>query len=288
MKLGRFDTPFKDYGDLTSFLGVSSGNFTSTSAVFRRPGFGSSNASRFHERRANAAQYESPELYGFNFAVQYSTDLRKTDTQDPHLWSAGLSWGMGDFEVAVAHEIHYDFFGGSRNVPKSIANCTSPCPSSFSPDPSVTSRDRASSLALRYKLALFTFEFDINDKRYFENSTSPGRFRSYRNNSYELIWDARWSQNWRTQAHYVGSTAGKCSVVDAACTTEGLEGSQVSAGVAYHFSRPTYLFAMATWLRNGPSAQFQSSPLQDVNVGEDITQYAVGIHHAFDVPLFQR
>ena len=54
IKLGRFDTPFKEYGDDISFLGVSSGNFTSTSALYRRFGFGTSNTARFHERAQNA------------------------------------------------------------------------------------------------------------------------------------------------------------------------------------------------------------------------------------------
>ena len=45
IKLGRMDTPFKTYGDDISFLGVSSGNFTSSSNVLRKVGFGSSGAS---------------------------------------------------------------------------------------------------------------------------------------------------------------------------------------------------------------------------------------------------
>src|SRR5689334_1265729 len=35
IKLGRMDTPFKTYADDISFLGVSSGNFTSTSEINR-------------------------------------------------------------------------------------------------------------------------------------------------------------------------------------------------------------------------------------------------------------
>src|SRR5258706_9935817 len=47
-KLARMDTPFKEYGDDLSFLNVSSGNFTSTSSVYRNIGFGTQNsAARF-------------------------------------------------------------------------------------------------------------------------------------------------------------------------------------------------------------------------------------------------
>src|SRR5512140_2847862 len=78
IKLGRMDTPFKTYGDDISFLGVSSGNFVSSSNVLRKTGFGTSSASSFHLRRVNAVQYETPHFAGFNGAVQYSTD--ETDT----------------------------------------------------------------------------------------------------------------------------------------------------------------------------------------------------------------
>src|SRR5260221_787102 len=84
IKLGRFDTPFKEYGDDISFLGVSSGNFTSTSAIYRRFGFGTSNAARFHERAQNATQYESPHIGGVDFKAQYSTSETHTAVPPRH------------------------------------------------------------------------------------------------------------------------------------------------------------------------------------------------------------
>ena len=69
--------------------------------------------------------------------------------------------------------------------------------------------------------------------------------------------------------------------MNAACITDGLDGSQLSAGFAYYFSRRTYLFAMASWLKNGFSAQFNNSASQAPAIGEDITQYAVGLSHSF-------
>jgi len=38
---------------------------------------------------------------------------------------------------------------------------------------------------------------------------------------------------------------------------------------------------MAAFLRNGFSARFNNEDLQDPSVGEDITQYAIGLSHAF-------
>jgi predicted porin len=275
VKLGRMDTPFKEYGDDISFLGVSSGNFTSTSAVMRRFGFGTSNAARFHERRVNVVQYESPQIGGLDFKAQYSTDEIDTAARKPHVWSMGAKYDFGNLEIMAGHEIHYDQFGGSNNVPTAMRNLN---------DPASRSRDRATEVAVTYKLGKHQFELDYEWHEWTESdmlATAAGRFKSYKNNSWLAVWDARWSQQWRTQVHYVKATAGECvRTLGAACITDGLDGTQISAGVAYYFSRRTYLFFMAQWLKNGKSAIFASGT-QVPSVGEDVTQYAVGIQHTF-------
>ena len=58
VKLGGFDTVYKEIGDTLSFLGVSSGNFVSNSNVLSKQGFGSNSAGSFHLRRANSTRYE--------------------------------------------------------------------------------------------------------------------------------------------------------------------------------------------------------------------------------------
>jgi predicted porin len=275
VKLGRFDTPFKEYGDDISFLGASSGNFTSTSAVFRRFGFGTSNTARFHERRVNAVQYESPEIGGVEFKVQYSTDETDTALRKPHVWSIGGEMEIGIFKIMLAHEIHKDLFGGSRNVPSSMSNFTDPLTAS------ARSKDTATSAAIQWKMGRHTFEGDVNWKKWKETGPAiSGKFRSYDNMGFLLGWDARWNDQWRTAVHWVRSSHGKCSRVVLSCSALGLEGTQISAGVAYHFSRRTYLFFMAQLLRNGQSAIFTSGT-QTASVGEDIKQYAVGIHTSF-------
>ena len=64
-------------------------------------------------------------------------------------------------------------------------------------------------------------------------------------------------------------------------TFEHRRGSQLQFGVAYYFSKRTYLFAMAALLRNGYSAQYNNSLEQTPAVGEDLDQYAIGINHSF-------
>jgi general bacterial porin, GBP family len=274
VKLGRMDTPFKQYGDDVSFLGVSSGNFTSTSTTYRHIGMGGqANAARFHERRANAVTYESPDIGPAEFKVQYSTNEAKTATRDPYVWSFGGQLEFGNFAILLGHEIHKDLFGLSANVPSSMRNTN---------DQSVRSEDRATAIAFKYKWGKHEFEIDANEKKYEETGTNvTGRVRSYKNNAYMFIWDAKWTPQWRTAFHYVKATKGECSRVNAACNTDGLAASQISAGVAYHFSRRTYLFLMYSMVKNDHSARFNPTADDDVNPGEDVRQVGLGIHTSF-------
>jgi predicted porin len=281
VKLGRFDTPFKEYGDDVSFLGVSSGNFTSTSNLYRHIGFGGqNNAARFHERRVNAVQYESPEIGPLDFKVQWSSNENKTvitdatggsTTRDPHVFSAGAKLEFGPVEFLVGHEIHYDLFGLSANVPTAMRNNQATS--------TAHSEDTATAVAIKWKVGNHTFEIDGNQKKYKENGNlATGRVSSYKNNAYMFLWEARWSPTWRTAFQYIKATAGECTRVNAVCNTNGLDGEQFGLGFAYHFSRRTYLFVMGTYVKNGYSAQYNNNNQQDINPGEDITQIGAGIH----------
>jgi predicted porin len=274
VKLGRMDTPFKEYGDDISFMGVSSGNFTSTSGVYRHIGFGGqNNAARFHERRVNAVQYESPDWGPIDFKVQWSTNEAKTATRDPHVISAGMQYEMGPFALLLGYEVHKDLFGLSANVPSAMRNNGA--------SSTVRSKDTAMAVALKYKWGIHQFEIDANRKKYEEPNDTPGKVRSYQNNAYMFIWEARWNNQWRTAFHHIKATAGKCSVVAMDCNTGGLEGTQTSIGFAYNFTRRTYLFVMASFIKNGYSAEFNNSNQQAPNPGEDIRQVGVGIHTSF-------
>jgi len=287
VKLGRMDTPFKTYGDDISFLGISSGNFVSTSDINRNLGFGTSNTGRFHERAVNVVDWESPKWGGFQMELMYSVSETDTAFRKPSLYSAGLKWEGGPFTVSVGYEQHKDFFGLSNNVPTTGANvgCNAgfTCPTGTmrnSGDAFARSKDEAAELMIKWKWGRHDFEFDVNQKKWKESPVVNGRATQFKNNSYLVGWDARWSPTWRTALHYVKADAGDCQRLNATCSTDGLGGTQVSAGVAYIFSKRTWLFFIAQWLKNDHSANFASGSQQG-NVGEDITQYAVGIHHSF-------
>src|SRR6476659_9074783 len=104
VKIGGFDTVYKEIGDALSFLGVSSGNFVSNSNVLSKQGFGNSSAGSFHLRRANSLRYESPTYQGVQGLVQYSPDEAKNASRNAYLWSLGLVYESAKLYAALAYE----------------------------------------------------------------------------------------------------------------------------------------------------------------------------------------
>jgi predicted porin len=282
IRLGNMDTPFKKFGDTLGFLGVSSGNFVTTTNVTRKTGFGTSSSSSFNLRRANSVDFASPKILGgLQTAVQYSLGdpsedkITVTPKRNPRVVSWGVRWEQGPLYAAFAQESHLDLFGGSRNAPAARSNFA---------DPSVNSVDTANQFTVAYKIGVHTIEADYVMKRYKEdNVIVNGRFQEYKNNAYMLVLESRWSGAWRTTFHYVKSSAGSCTLLNTNCTTDGLEGKQLSAGVAYFMDPTVYVFVLANKLTNGSSARYSNvaSTQPNPNPGESITQGAVGLAYIF-------
>jgi len=292
VRLGNMDTPFKKYGDTLGFLGVSSGNFVSPNNVMRRMGSGgSSSASSFNLRRANAIDLASPTLPGgVQVGLQYSignpdesgaatlnapgnAGINPGANRRPKVVSLGVKWEQGPLYLAAAAETHFDLFGGSSSAGGAVSNAGVL---------TTNSKDRAVQLTAVYKIGVHSLEVDVNTKRYKEDgATVANSFDEYKNKAYELVWEARWTNQWRTALSYIKATAGSCSVVNAGCSTDGLESTQVNAGVAYFLDPSTYLFGLFSRLTNGTAARFNNTASQTVNAGEDVTQVALGITYSF-------
>src|SRR5712692_5030559 len=197
-RLGNMDTPYKEYGNILGFLGVNSGNFVSQSNVLQKAGFGTSSASSFNLRRANAIDFTSPTILGgLQTAVQYSlgnpTEAGTTVTpaRNPRVASWSIKWEQGPLLAAFSQETHFDLFGGSLNVPAAQSNTA---------DSAVHSKDTANQVAVVYKIDIHSFEADVAKKKYSESNVTPtagGKFQQYNNVTYSLIWEARWSGAWR-------------------------------------------------------------------------------------------
>ena len=307
LRLGFMDTPFKKAGDVVGFLGVSSGNFVQTNPVLRQVGFaqggsGPNRAARFHERRSNAIDFASPNFFGgLQYLMQYSTgnpsetSITSNPPRNPRFVSMALKWESGPFYLAAMHETHFDMFGASSQFRAQRDASVDPVAGTITPvrlasvmrnseDPSVNSKDTAAQFTAMYKVGGHTFEADYIKKDYKENGENSGitgRFQEYKNNAWMAAWEARWSSQWRTAVTYVSASAGTCSLFNAACSTAGLEGKQMSLGVSYYLDPSMYVFVIGSKIENGASARYDNVSNGAPATGEDVTQYALGLAYNF-------
>ncbi len=271
VKLGNFDTVYKNLGDTLSFLGVSSGNFVSISNTLAKSPLGTSSSASFHLRRANSVQYATPDFRGLGFLIQYSPDEAKTTSRNADLVSTGIKYENGPLYAAVAYERHRDTFGGSRNARSSLSN--------FS-DLNAHSTDDSWRGTLEYKIGQTTIEGNVATTRYDERGGLDGRFGEYRHVSWGIGVDHRMG-GWRFAASFARAEEGSCSLLGGAdCSTDGLSGNQFNVGAMYYLSRRTQLFALASWLNNGKSARLTTGFVTPTP-GTDQDVYALGISHTF-------
>jgi predicted porin len=281
IKLGKMDTVYKNLGDTLSFLGISSGNFVSISNVLSKQGFGTSSSSSFHLRRNNSIIYESPALGGVQALFDYSLGEQPGSISKGSLISAGVKYETGPVYVALAHEVHKDFFGGSINSPTGLRNGTG-SGSTFAPAAGAGSKDRATRLTGQYKFGTDTrVEANVARVEFKETGGATGRFESYKHTTWSLGAEQRIGAT-TLAASYGQAGAGTCSLVGGAvCSTAGLEGKQINLGASYALSKRTQLFAIASKMINGESARYNNASVASPDPGADITQVALGISHTF-------
>jgi len=280
VRLGEMDTVFKTYGDTIGFLGVSSGTPMSSSNILRKPGFGTSNNARFHERRPNSIVYETKEMGGFQFGAQVATSEGVSVTSNPAIGSAktysfAAKYDNGPLYFALAHEIHDNWFGGSLQAPAAQRNTGAA--------DNVKAKDRATQFTVEWRASkAHKFEFDYIRKEYKESPVVNNRFQKYSNNAYQIAFENRWTDQWRTAGHVVRSDKGSCTRLNAVCSTDGLEGTKIMFGGGYYLSRRTNLFAVYNVVKNGKSARFSAaSEFGAPNPGEDFRQVIGGVSHSF-------
>jgi predicted porin len=274
IKLGNMDTIYKEYGDTMSMFGVSSGNFVSASNLLSHIGLGNNRLARFHERAPNSVQYQTPEFGDIQAGIQYMPDeVRGLGTGlNTYLVSGGVKFDSKAFYVALQHERHSDFFGGSSNILGAFSNIG---------QPGASSEDTATRLSGEVRLGNHRLVGDIALLQYKEESATAGRFREYKRTNWAIGWDARWGGPWRTAIQFLRGNEGKCTIDGAGCDTGGLDATMVTLGVAYYFNRQTLLYAIAAQVENGESARFDNWGNGSPSRGADITQAAIGISYTF-------
>ena len=306
IKFGHFDTIYKNYGAAVgSFFGISSGNFVSSSNVLSELGIapgggedgvgrdcrasgainaancpGQGTATGFHVRAANSISYETPEFGGFQAGVQYSPDefkgnptRQRNADSNANLWSFGVKYEAGPIYASVQHERHNDWFDLSSNV----ASATAAFPGITT---TTESRDRA--WRASGKFAVTPQHRITGDLARMEwKESGPAISGEYKRNAWAAGWEASWGGPWRTELTYVRANKGSCSVSVGSCSTDGLEGKQIAAGVGYALSKRTLLYGIFAKLTNGENAAFNNTAELDVNNGADTKQFALGMSHSF-------
>jgi predicted porin len=273
VRLGNMDTVYKNLGDTLSFLGISSGNFMSTSNILSKPGIGTSSASSFHLRRTNSVIYETPDFNGFGAMFDYSLGEVPGDSKKGNVYSTGVKYEAGQIYAALAYERHNDLFGGSKNVASALRNDSNVLASS---------RDSAVRLTVQYKFTKETrVELNIAQLKYTETGGAVGKFSEYKHKAWSIGGDQKMGAV-TLAASYGRGDAGSCTLVGGvACSTDGLDGEMANFGVGYSLSKRTLLFAVASYMGNGKSATYNNYLNGKPVPGQDIKTASLGISHSF-------
>ncbi|GAA4336740.1 porin [Pigmentiphaga soli] len=270
---GRMDTVYKTLGDQLDMLGIGSGNFPGVTTILSYQGFGANTTSNFHGRANNSVLYESPKFYGFQLLGQYAFGEVPNDSSSGSQISAGLKYQSGSLYVALAHEIHDDLYGGSRNMPTAAQRSLT----------GKQSRDQATRFTARYGFTKSTTaEFDIASLQWKESGGPIGDFEKYKRISWSLIGQHKIGP-WTLQASYGEATAGSCELMGGVgCSTAGLGAHVYNIGASYALSKRTMVFVIASQLNNNSLATFSNtSAAGKADPGADIRQIAIGMSHSF-------
>jgi predicted porin len=276
LKLGNMDTAYKEVGDTVSFLGISSGNFVSSSGVLSEGPFTDLS---FHVRQPNVIMYESPKFVGLQFLGSWGKDELKGNPNHSFnalLNSYALTYEMGSLYLALAHERHHDFFPYDNSNNVTLDNPTTGA--------TVRSNDNATRFTVNYKLGQTTLYLDAAQIELKDTGAiAAGDFTGYKNKRIAVGVQHRFG-NITAQAAVVNSDEGTCTREGGvSCSTTGLEGRHYNLGASYAFSRRTQAFAILSKLDQGVSASYSitGNSVAEAQVGEDVTAIAVGVNHNF-------
>jgi predicted porin len=282
VKLGNMDTVYKELGDQMPFLGLTSGNFMSTSTVLSKPTYTTNSASSFHLRRTNSFYYSSPNVAGFTGLFDWSPNETAGDASGG-VYSTGVKYENGPVYAALAYELHKDLFGGSFGTPiGGVSSATGTAAAPVAPA-GLSSKDQAVRATFQYTTQDgWKAEVDLANLRYAESGqTAAGKFNTYKHNTWAVGLQKEMGA-WT----FVGSTgmdaAGSCSLTGGvACSTGGLNARMYNAAVGYALSKRTLLFAVYTRLSNDFSAVTTSWLNGKAGNGQDQDIVAMGISHSF-------
>ncbi|HWS76611.1 MAG TPA: porin [Quisquiliibacterium sp.] len=272
LAVGRMDSIYKEFGDRVRMLGIASGNFVSTSRVLSGVGWRGRGETTFHNRRSNMLTWYGPRWGDVDVGVSHSFDAANAAPgTKATLSAAGMRWRSGPWYAALATEVHRDW------LPVSLGNLdAAPAAESIlNRAASASSRDQAWRMSFAWSNPAWRVATDWARLKYTETDAVdlPGKFRNYRNNTWQLSAEYKWSSELRLSANHARGTAGSCTLsAEVACSTEGLGGHQTSLGAMYRLGTLASVFALASRFHNGDAAYYGSAPQ-----GGSVQSYAVGV-----------
>ena len=277
VRLGNMDTIYKQYGDTLSMLGIASGNFISASNVLSQS-ISSQRAARFHERRNNSIQYETPHLAGFTAGIMYGPDEAKTGSRNLNFWSYGVKYDTERFYVSVHQEKHEDAFGLSTSIANAALRNNGNAQSH--------SMDTATRLSGEFRMRDMRVTLDVARLEYKEDNplltaANPVKVQKYEHTNYAIGFDAGFGP-WRFATQYSRAGEGSCSLTSGNCSTAGLGASMWTVGARYRLDRQTFVYAIGAYLTNGESSNYQNnSTVTGLPLGSDTKNFALGISYSF-------
>lgn len=274
VKLGNMDTVYKEYGDTFSMFGISSGNFVSASNILSQS-IGSNRLARFHERRTNSINYETPTFANVTAGVMYGPDEAKTGSRNANLWSYGIKWDTERFYASVHRELHNDFFGLSSNIANTaLRNNT---------NVAAHSRDRATRFSGEVRFPNQRIVVDVARLEYDETGQAAGpHVANYKHVNWAIGWDGGFGGPWRFATQYIKAGKGSCTLTSGSCTTDSLQAWMWTAGVRYRFDRQTFVYLIGARLNNDRSANYNNnSTIANTTIGANMTNVALGVSYTF-------
>ncbi|MFO0581686.1 MAG: porin [Anaeromyxobacter sp.] len=283
---GLWDTPYKAP---ILMVGPLRGLNPFDNAITANPGFnvpgtttqtGRANAkadASFNRRQGNSLQYWSPKFHGLSARVAYGFDESRTAKGataagiGPRLYSALLSYDLDTLGVRYGYERHVDYFGLAQlggNGP-TFANGGS--------------TDQAHELVAFYGFPTGTKLSAIVERLSYENrDTAAGAVKSYTRDSFYVLAQQRFGAH-QVWGSYGKGLEGDCKKVGgAACSTDGLSGTQMALGYSYSITKSFDVFAAWYRMVNGTSASYSNfPPVGTVAPGADVSGFGVGLLYTF-------
>ena len=284
---GNWDTPYK-YPLL--FVGALRGLNPFDNALTANPGFsvpgtttqsGRVNTSAdaaFNRRQGNSVQYWSPVVNGFSGRVAYSVNEGKTTATatvpsvSPDLWSALLSYKAGAFNVSYGFERHNDYFGLAQLGGSAGATATN-----------TSSKDIGHELVASYAFTTGTKVSAIVERlSYDTDDTVVGKVNHYERDAWYVLVQQRWGAHQLFGAYGKGNAGSATVVGGGPATTNGLGGTQWSAGYTYSLTKSADLYTSVYGMNNDPSASYALfPPLGKIAPGASTTGFGLGILYTF-------